>query len=121
MDQGVRKHGPCFVRGRCRVVQYLARRFSVERRIAPRAGQQEGQTSMTRPRAMLLPLFFISAAAVGFEIVLARYFSIASWSEYGYWVISITMVGFAVSGVVLSLFKDAFARRAETLLFAVPL
>ncbi len=72
-------------------------------------------------RAMLLPLFLVSAAAVGFEIALTRYFAIASWSEYGYWVISITMVGFAVSGVVLSLFKDNFSRHAETLLFAIPL
>jgi len=76
---------------------------------------------MAKPRALLLPLFFVSAAAVGFEIALTRYFAIASWSEYGYWVISITMVGFAVSGVVLSLFKDTFERHAETLLFAAPL
>lgn len=76
---------------------------------------------MNQPRAALLPLFFVSAAAVGFEIALTRYFAIASWSEYGYWVISITMVGFAVSGVVLSLFKDTFARHAEALLFAVPI
>lgn len=76
---------------------------------------------MLRLRAPLLPLFLISLAAVGFEISLTRYFAIASWSEYGYWVISITMVGFAVSGVVLSLFKDFFARTAELLLFAMPL
>jgi hypothetical protein len=71
--------------------------------------------------APLTPLFLVSAAAVGFEIALTRYFAIASWSEYGYWVISITMVGFAVSGVVLSLFKDFFAQRAPWLLFAAPL
>ncbi|HLF23208.1 MAG TPA: hypothetical protein VI565_04730, partial [Burkholderiales bacterium] len=76
---------------------------------------------MTAARVMLLPLFFVSAAAVGFEIALTRYFAIASWSEYGYWVISITMVGFAVSGVVLSLFKDTVVRHAANLLFATPL
>jgi spermidine synthase len=76
---------------------------------------------MREEKAPLLPLFFVSLAAVGFEIALTRYFAIASWSEYGYWVISITMVGFAVSGVVLSLFKDFFARHHERLLFAVPL
>jgi len=68
----------------------------------------------------LLPLFLVSAVAVGFEIALTRYFAIASWSEYGYWVISITMVGFAVSGVVLSLFKDRFVRHGERLLFVAP-
>lgn len=74
-----------------------------------------------KPHAPLLPLFLVSAAAVGFEIALTRYFAIASWSEYGYWVISITMVGFAVSGVVLSLFKDFFVRHAAALLFFSPL
>jgi hypothetical protein len=72
-------------------------------------------------RAALMPLFLVSAAAVGFEIALTRYFAIASWAEYGYWVISITMVGFAASGVVLSLFKNTFARHHENLLFAIPL
>jgi hypothetical protein len=73
-----------------------------------------------KTRAPLIPLFLVSAAAVGFEIALTRFFAIASWSEYGYWVISITMVGFAVSGVVLSLFDAFFLRRASRLLFAVP-
>lgn len=71
--------------------------------------------------APLAPLFLVSAAAVGFEIALTRFFAIASWSEYGYWVISITMVGFAVSGVVLSLFKDFFVRHSARLLFLTPL
>jgi hypothetical protein len=75
---------------------------------------------MIASRRALLPLFLVSAAAVGFEIALTRYFAIASWSEYGYWVISITMVGFAVSGVVLSLFKDRFMRHGELLMFAIP-
>ena len=73
------------------------------------------------PRVRLAPLFFVSLAAIGFEILLTRYFAIANWSEYGYWVISITMVGFSVSGVVLSLFKDFFIRHANKLLFAAPL
>jgi MFS family permease len=68
----------------------------------------------------LVPLFLVSFAAVGFETALTRYFAIAKWSEYGYWVISIVMVGFALSGVVLALFRDAMARRAHGLLAALP-
>jgi MFS family permease len=76
---------------------------------------------VTSPRrAALLPLFLVSAAAVGFEIALTRYFAVAKWSEYGYWVISIVMVGFALSGVVLALFRDAFARNGLWLLAALP-
>jgi hypothetical protein len=71
-------------------------------------------------RTALLPLFLVSLAAVGYETALIRYFAVAKWSEYGYWVISIVMVGFALSGVVLALFRDAFARQGETLLIALP-
>ena len=59
-------------------------------------------------------------AAVGYETALTRYFAVAKWSEYGYWVISIVMVGFALSGVVLALWRDAFARRAAALMAALP-
>ena len=44
----------------------------------------------------LVPLFLVSLAAVGYETALTRYFAVAKWSEYGYWVISIVMVGFAL-------------------------
>ena len=71
-------------------------------------------------RAALVPLFLVSLAAVGYETALTRYFAVAKWSEYGYWVISIVMVGFAFSGVVLALFRDVFARHGETLLAALP-
>jgi hypothetical protein len=68
----------------------------------------------------VIPLFLVAGAAVGFEVALARYFALASWSEYGYWVISIAMAGFAVSGVVLSLFRDSFARHGQGLLAVAP-
>ncbi len=68
----------------------------------------------------LIPLFLVSLAAVGYETALTRYFAVAKWSEYGYWVISIVMVGFALSGVVLALWRDAFARRAGALMAALP-
>jgi hypothetical protein len=71
-------------------------------------------------RGALLPLFLVSAGAVGYEIALTRYFAVAKWSEYGYWVISIVMVGFALSGVVLALFRDAFVRRGALLQAALP-
>ncbi len=68
----------------------------------------------------LVPLFLVSLAAVGYETALTRYFAVAKWSEYGYWVISIVMVGFALSGVVLALWRDAFVRRATVLMAALP-
>ena len=68
----------------------------------------------------LWPLFLISLAAVGYETALTRYFAVATWSEYGYWVISIVMVGFALSGVVLALWRDALARNGTKLMAALP-
>jgi hypothetical protein len=68
----------------------------------------------------LAPLFLVSLATVGFEISLTRYFAVAKWSEYGYWVISIVLAGFALSGVVMALARDAMARRSDALLTALP-
>ncbi len=73
---------------------------------------------MTRSR--LLPLFLVSGAAVGFETALTRYFSVAKWSEYGYWVISIVMVGFAFSGVAMALARPLAIRHAKLLLTWLP-
>ncbi|MEA2740569.1 MAG: hypothetical protein QOH05_3876, partial [Acetobacteraceae bacterium] len=67
-----------------------------------------------------IALFLVSLATVGYETALTRYFAVAKWSEYGYWVISIVMVGFALSGVILALWRDAFAKRASALMAALP-
>ena len=68
----------------------------------------------------LWPLFLISGAAVGYEIALTRYFAVAKWSEYGYWVISIVMVGFALSGVAVALVRDWAVRNGPALLRWLP-
>jgi MFS family permease len=67
-----------------------------------------------------IALFLVSLATVGYETALTRYFAVAKWSEYGYWVISIVMVGFALSGVVLALWRDAFARQMNLLMAILP-
>lgn len=66
------------------------------------------------------PLFLVSLVAIGFEISLTRYFAVASWSEYGYWVISIALAGISASGVILSLFKETFAHHKDQLLLWIP-
>ena len=73
-----------------------------------------------RSQGSLLPLFLVSASAVGFEVALTRYFAVAEWSEYGYWVISIAMAGFALSGVALALARDWAAARGRRLLAFLP-
>lgn len=66
-------------------------------------------------------LFFVSLASIAFEIFLTRFFALSNWSEYGYWVISMAMAGYALSGVVLSLGSDFFERHRDRLLFACAL
>ena len=72
------------------------------------------------PRMSLWPLFLVSGAAVAYEIALTRYFAVAKWSEYGYWVISIVMVGFALSGVSVAIVRDWAVRHGHTLLAWLP-
>lgn len=67
-----------------------------------------------------LPLFLVSAVAVGLETALTRYFAVANWSDYGYWVISIVMAGFAFSGVTLALAEGFLLRHAERLFALLP-
>jgi len=69
---------------------------------------------------VLAPLFLVSLSALGYEIALTRYFAVAEWSDYGYWVISIVMAGFAFSGVALALARDKAVRHGEVLLAALP-
>lgn len=68
----------------------------------------------------LIGLFLVSLAAVAYETALTRYFAVAKWSEYGYWVISIVMVGFALSGVAIALWRDAFVRNGQRLFAILP-
>lgn len=68
----------------------------------------------------LFALFLVALAAVGYETALIRYFAVSKWSEYGYWVISIVMVGFALSGVVLAIWRDAFVRRSDAWMTWLP-
>ncbi len=77
-------------------------------------------TPQRTPAVRLAPLFLVSAATVGFEIALTRYFAVAKWSEYGYWVISIVLAGFALSGVTIALARDWFARHGALLLSWLP-
>ena len=68
----------------------------------------------------LLPLFLISAASVGYETALTRYFAVAKWSEYGYWIISIAMAGLALSGVTVALVRAWLVRRQHTVRTIIP-
>jgi hypothetical protein len=77
--------------------------------------------TMAQTRAIsLVPLLLVSLASTGIEIALTRYFAVASWSEYGYWVISIVMAGFAISGVFTAVARDWLERHRGWLFAFLP-
>jgi hypothetical protein len=73
------------------------------------------------PTARLLPLFLICFASIGYEIALTRFFALSSWSEYGYWVISLAMLGLAASGTVAALAARALLRLGQTVMVLLPI
>jgi hypothetical protein len=65
-------------------------------------------------------VFLVSLGGMAMEIALTRYFAVATWSEYGYWVISIVLAGFAFSGVALAAAQTWFVRHAPRILAVLP-
>lgn len=65
-------------------------------------------------------IFIVALTSIAYEIFLTRHFAITNWSEYGYWIISIAMVGFSLSGVVICLSKDFFLAHYQGIFLAIP-
>src|SRR5512143_2744919 len=53
----------------------------------------------------LLPLFFLSAAALLFEVDLSRLFSVTQFYHFAFMVVSLALLGYGASGTVLALFR----------------
>jgi len=68
----------------------------------------------------LLGVALISAAALAYEILLIRLFSIALWHHFAYMIISLAMLGYGASGALLSLAPHAVRRHFAPLFSAAP-
>ena len=76
-------------------------------------------------RRLLLATLLVSAAAIGYEILLMRVLSIVQWHHFAYMIISLALLGYGASGTFIALsrsyleprFKTAFATSA--LLFSI--
>ncbi len=53
-------------------------------------------------RPPLISIFLISAAALGYEILLMRLFSIIHWHHFAYMIISLALMGYGVSGTFIT-------------------
>lgn len=66
-------------------------------------------------------VFWVSAAVLGFEIVLMRLLLVASWHHFAFLVISIALLGFGASGTALTLARPVVMRHGRGVLFALSL
>ena len=65
-------------------------------------------------RRLLLATLFISAAAIGYEILLMRVLSIVQWHHFAYMIISLALLGYGASGTFIALLRSHLEPRFET-------
>jgi spermidine synthase len=73
---------------------------------------------VTPPRHVFIAIFFVSSAAIGYEILLMRLLSIVQWHHFAYMIISLALLGYGVSGTLIAIAKRRLEPRFE-LAFAV--
>ena len=59
----------------------------------------------------LLAIAMLSAAALGYEILLMRLFSIIQWHHFAYMMISVALLGYGAAGTFVALFRRALVTR----------
>ena len=71
-------------------------------------------------RQVLASLFLVSVFGLSFETFLSRFFAIALFSDYSYWVISLALLGYSFGGVILTLAPEHFRRNHERYQLLIP-
>jgi len=61
-------------------------------------------------RRLLFATLFVSAAAIGYEILLMRVLSIVQWHHFAYMIISLALLGYGASGTFIALFRKSLER-----------
>jgi spermidine synthase len=64
---------------------------------------------MTTPP--LAAILLLAAAALGYEILLTRLFSIVAWHHFAYMIISVAMLGYGAAGTLVALTQRVLAER----------
>lgn len=66
-----------------------------------------------------LGLFLLSAAALAFEVILTRIFSVAQFYHFAFLIVSLALLGFGASGSLLTLFPRLAEREPRRILVAL--
>jgi spermidine synthase len=67
---------------------------------------------------LVLAISVLSAAVVGYEILLMRLFSVIQWHHFAYMIISLALLGYGASGTVLAFVRDWASERFATVFAA---
>ena len=73
---------------------------------------------LSKPGPPLIAIALISAAALAYEILLMRLFSIILWHHFAYMIISLALLGYGASGVLLTVAGRAVQERFAPLFCA---
>jgi hypothetical protein len=68
-------------------------------------------STMNRDRLPRLSIALVSAAALGYEVLLMRLFSIIQWHHFAYMIISLALLGYGASGTFISIARPWLLRR----------
>ncbi|MEW8430593.1 MAG: SAM-dependent methyltransferase, partial [gamma proteobacterium symbiont of Ctena orbiculata] len=68
---------------------------------------------MNRPPYISLAI--LSASALGYEILLIRLFSIIQWHHFAYMIIALALLGYGISGSLLSIIQPTITRHYKWL------
>ena len=72
--------------------------------------------SSTDTRPPLATIFLLSAAALAYEVLLVRLFSIIHWHHFAFMVISIALLGYGASGSMITVFQRGLVTRYGSVL-----
>ena len=64
-------------------------------------------------RRLSIAILLISAAAIGYELLLIRVLSIVQWHHFAYMIISLALLGYGVSGTFIAMFRRTLEPRFE--------
>ena len=64
-------------------------------------------------RRLLVATLLVSAAAIGYELLLMRMLSIVQWHHFAYMIISLALLGYGVSGTAIALTRKWLGQRFE--------
>jgi spermidine synthase len=65
-----------------------------------------------------LAIGLVSAGVLGYEVLLARLFSIIQWHHFAYMIISVALLGFGASGTAIALLENRLRPRAVSIFAA---